>query len=32
MRRIFLSLIAVLMAVGCQAQEVKNHNLEVAVN
>ena len=32
MRRIFLSLIAVLMAVGCQAQEVKNHNLEVAKN
>ena len=32
MRRIFFSLIAVLMAVGCQAQEVKNHNLEVAKN
>lgn len=32
MRRIFLSLIAVLMALGCQAQEVKNHNLEVAKN
>ncbi len=32
MRRFFLSLIAVLMAVGCQAQEVKNHNLEVAKN
>ena len=32
MRRIFLSIIAMWMAVGSYAQEVKNHNLEVAKN
>ncbi len=31
-RRIFLSLSAVLMTLSIQAQEVKNHNLEVAKN
>lgn len=32
MRRIFLAIIAVLATMGCKAQEVKNHNLEVAKN
>lgn len=32
MRRIFLSLIVVLAALNCRAQDVKNHNLEVAKN
>ncbi len=32
MRRIFLAIIAVLTTLGCKAQEVKNHNLEVAKN
>lgn len=32
MRRIFLAIIAVLATLGCKAQEVKNHNLEVAKN
>jgi len=32
MRRIFLTIIAVLATLGCKAQEVKNHNLEVAKN
>ena len=32
MRRIFLSIIVVLVTMGCKAQDVKNHNLEVAKN